>query len=70
MENHQRIAFKKFEQRVKHVILFNEEALRHAYLHPFQQVNKKLYSENNRISKNLQNQMTGELFEKGFINYS
>jgi len=25
----------KFEKRVKQVIVFNEEALRRAYLHPF-----------------------------------
>ena len=36
---------KKFEDRVKMIIVQNESALTKAYLHPFQHVNKKLYCE-------------------------
>lgn len=52
-EQKQRV--KDFEERIKQVILFNEQALRKSYLHPFQQINKKLYSDSeNRVSDLLQ----------------
>lgn len=37
---------KEFESKISKIIEFNEGTLRKAYLHPFQRVNKKLYSEN------------------------
>lgn len=38
IKNHQ-----DFKRKMGKIILFNERALRRAYLHPFQRVNKKLY---------------------------
>ena len=59
-KNHQ-----DFKRKMGKIILFNERALRRAYLHPFQRVNKKLYQDQqNTISTKLTNQMTS-MYRKG-----